>query len=104
MHEAHTIGTEEPFVGTGDQEVRTDLGDVERQGPERLYGVYHERRPHLPGPLAHPNEVHERAVRPVAVGQRDDGDVPVERVEHRGRPVVVGGARDGYDLRIPFGR
>jgi hypothetical protein len=75
VHEADAVGTEQPLVGAGDQEVRAYLGDVERQGPERLYGVHHERGPYLPGPPAHPDEVHERAVRPVAVGQRYDGDL-----------------------------
>src|SRR5919112_2073431 len=67
VQKAEPVRPEQPLVRRGNQKVRSHLLDVERMCSERLYPVYHERRPDLPGALPDAHEIHERPVRPVAV-------------------------------------
>jgi hypothetical protein len=83
VHVADAERTEQPLVANGDQEVRAQPSDVERQRARRLRHVEDDRGTQLVRALAHGLELDQGAVRPVHVRHRDDAHPLVERLEDR---------------------
>ena len=99
---AQSVGTELPFVADGDEEVRLDAVDVQRDGAEGLAGVNDECGADLTCALTHADKIDDAAICPVTAWDADNGGAGVDRTEDCIRPASLRIAHDGDDCCVVF--